>query len=296
MVKHQRTSQGGAGEGAHHTRRGRTVPVVNPDVLLVGCGDLGAAVGLRLADLGHDVLALRRNAGLVPAPLHGCSVDLTRESPDLTGLRPRLVVVALTARPRTEEAYRATYVDGMARALDALEHAPERAVLVSSTAVHPSHDQPLLEDETAPPAPADGPGRMLLSAEETFRARIPHGTVLRLSGLYGGSSTRLLDQVREGRIDDPHRWTNRIHREDAAAAVVHLLTMAREPDALYLGTDDEPAQLGDVAAHLAAQLGAPTPAPADPSLGHGKRLSNARLRSTGWVPTRPSYREGYARS
>lgn len=269
---------------------------VNPDALLIGCGDLGAAVGLRLADLGHDVLGLRRNADLVPAPLHGRSVDLTRESPDLAGLRPRFVVVALTARPRTEVAYRATYVDGMSRALDALEQAPERAVLVSSTAVHASRDQPSLEDETAAPGPSDGPGRMLLAAEEAFHARVPHGTVLRLSGLYGGSSTRLLDQVREGRIEDPHRWTNRIHREDAAAAVVHLLTMARIPDRLYLGTDDEPAQLGDVAAHLAEQLGAPSPPAADPALGHGKRLSNARLRSTGWTPTRASYREGYATS
>jgi nucleoside-diphosphate-sugar epimerase len=267
---------------------------VTPDVLLVGCGGLGSAVGLALADLGHDVLALRRDAARVPAPLHGRSVDLTREAPDLTGLRPRLLVVALTARPRTEEAYRATYVDGMARALDALEHPPERAVLVSSTAVHASRDLPPLEDETAPVAPADGPGRMLVAAEEAFHERLTHGTVLRLSGLYGGSSTRLLDMVREGRVDDPHRWTNRIHREDAAAAVVHLLTMPARPDTLYLGTDDVPAQLGDVAAHLAHLVGAPPPPAADPARGHGKRLSNARLRATGWAPTRPSYREGYA--
>ena len=267
---------------------------MSADVLLVGCGDLGAAVGLRLADLGHDVLALRRNAARVPAPLVGRSVDLTRSAPDLTGVRPRFVVVALTARPRTEEAYRATYVDGMARALDALEVPPERAVLVSSTAVMPSTEQPPLADETTAAAPSDGPGRMLVAAEEAFHERLPHGTVLRLSGLYGGSSTRLLDQVREGRIDDPHRWTNRIHREDAAAAVVHLLTMDAEPDDLYLGTDDEPAQLGAVAAYLAELLDAPAPPPADPHHGHGKRLSNARLRATGWTPTRPSYREGYA--
>lgn len=265
-----------------------------PDVLLIGCGDLGARVGLSLAGLGHDALALRRNADRVPSPLRGRSVDLTREAPDLAGLRPRLVVVALTARPRTEDAYRATYVDGMARALDALEITPERAVLVSSTAVHGSSDHPPLEDETAPVAPADGPGRMLVAAEEAFRARVPHGTVLRLSGLCGGDSTRLLDMVREGRVDDPHRWTNRIHREDAAAAVVHLLTMPAEPEPLYLGTDDEPAQLGDVAAHLARLLGAPAPPAADPACGHGKRLTNARLRATGWAPVFPSYREGYA--
>lgn len=267
---------------------------MTPDVLLVGCGDLGARVGLSLADRGHDVLALRRNADRVPAPLHGRSVDLTRAAPDLAGLRPRFVVVALTARPRTEEAYRRTYVEAMARALEALEHPPERAVLVSSTAVHPSHDQPPLEDETVAAAPTDGPGRMLLAAEETFHERLPHGTVLRLSGLYGGSSTRLLDMVREGRVDDPHRWTNRVHREDAAQAVVHLLTMPAEPDRLYLGTDDEPAQMGDVAAHVAGLLGLPAPPAADPAHGHGRRLSNARLRATGWAPTRPSYREGYA--
>ncbi len=267
---------------------------MDPDALLIGCGDLGARVGLSLAGLGHDVLALRRRADQVPAPLRARSVDLTREEPDLTGLRPRLVVVALTARPRTTHAYRATYVDGMARALDALDVAPERAVLVSSTAVHAGHDRPPpLEDETATPAPADGPGRMLLAAEEAFHERLPHGTVLRLSGLYGASA-RLVDMVREGRVDDPHRWTNRIHREDAAAAVVHLLTMDLPPAGLYLGTDDEPAQLGVVAAHLAAQLGVPAPPPADPALGHGKRLTNARLRSTGWVPAFPSYREGYA--
>ena len=268
---------------------------MNPDVLLVGAGDLGAAVGLRLASLGHEVLALRRNVSLVPAPLTGRSVDLTREAPELGGVHPRFVVVALTARPRTEEAYRATYVDGMARALDALELPPERAVLVSSTAVHPSHDgPPPLEDETTPAEPSDGPGRMLLAAEAAFHERVPHGTVLRLSGLYGGSSTRLLDQVRSGRITDPHRWTNRIHREDAAAAVVHLLTMPFEPQGLYLGTDDSPAQLGDVAAYLADRLGVPAPPPADREQGHGKRLSNARLRATGWAPTRPTYREGYA--
>ena len=76
--------------------------------------------------------------------------------------------------------------------------------------------------------------------------------------------------------------------------MVHLLTMAQEPQRLYLGTDDEPAQLGDVAAFLAERLDAPPPPPADPGQGHGKRLSNARLRSTGWTPTLPTYREGYA--
>ena len=267
------------------------------DTLLVGCGDLGARIGLRLADLGHNVVALRRNAALVPAPIRGIAVDLTRETPVLTDLRADLLAVALTARPRTETAYRDTYVDGLARALDAVAatgQLPRRAVLVSSTAVFGSRDGRGPTDETSPAVPDDGPGRMLVEAEELFTDRLPGATVLRLSGLYGGASTRLVDQVRGGRIDDPHRWTNRIHRDDAAAAVVHLLLRDTTPDALYVGTDDEPAQLGDVAAFLAERLGAPAPPTADPGRGHGKRLSNARLRATGWTPQWPSYREGYA--
>lgn len=269
---------------------------MTPDVLLVGCGDLGADIGLRLAAVGHQVLAIRRRAELVPPPLLGLSADLTREAPDLPALELAHLVVTLTARLRTEETYRATYVDGMGRALDALDdagQAPRRGVLVSSTGVFGDVSPDDVTDESTPARPTDGPARMLLEAEQLFLDRVPGGTVLRFSGLYGHGSTRLQDQVRDGRVTDPHRWTNRIHRSDAAAAVVHLLTREASPDRLYVGTDDEPAQLGDVAAHLAGRLGAPAPPVADPGLGHGKRLSNARLRASGWVPDFPTYREGY---
>ena len=270
---------------------------MTPDVLLVGCGQLGADVGLRMAARGHSVLAIRRRAELVPPPLLGLSADLTAEGPQLPELDLEHLVVALTARPRTEEAYRATYVDGMRRALDALDEVgqvPRRAVLVSSTSVYGSQPDGAIVDEDTPAHPADGPGRMLLEAEQLFSARIPHGTVLRLSGLYGGPPGRLQAQVLAGDITDPDRWTNRIHRDDAAAAVVHLLTRAQDPDRLYVGTDDEPALLGDVAAHLARRLKAPAPPAADPSRATGRRLSNAHLRSTGWAPAYPTYREGYA--
>lgn len=270
---------------------------MTPDVLLVGCGSLGAGIGLRLAAHGHTVLAIRRRAELVPPPLLGLSSDLTAEVPQLPGLDLQYLVVALTARPRSEAAYRATYVDGMRRALDALDAAgqvPRRAVLVSSTSVYGSQPHDAMVDEDTPAHPANGPGRMLLEAERLFSARIPHGTVLRLSGLYGGPPGRLQAQVLAGDITEPNLWTNRIHRDDATTAVVHLLTLARAPNPFYIGTDDEPALFGDVAAHLAHRLGAPAPPATDLALATGKRLSNARLRATCWVPTYPSYREGYS--
>ncbi len=270
------------------------------DVLMVGCGDLGSRIGLKLAERDHRVLALRRDAAKVPPPLTGLSADLTADVPDLPDLSLRFLVVALTARPRTEDAYRATYVDGMRRALDAVAatgRLPERAVLVSSTGVHgePEDGSPVTED--TPPAPADGPAAVLLEAEQLFHERLPHGTVLRCSGLYAGDSTRLVDRVRAGTDRDLGRWTNRIHREDAAAAVVHLLTRVEAPDPVYLGNDDEPALLGDVAREVARLLGEDPPSAAGPTADvapHGKRISNARLRASGWTPAYPTYREGYA--
>lgn len=270
---------------------------VTADTLLVGCGDLGADIGLRLAATGRDVVAIRRRAELVPAPMRGLSADLTRARPVLPPLDLDLLVVALTARPRSEESYRATYVDGMGRALDALEaagQAPRRAVLISSTAVLGDADPGRLLDESTPCRPTDGPGRMLLEAERLFADRVAGGTVLRLSGLYGHGEPRLVDQVRRGEVTDPDRWTNRIHRDDAAAAAVHLLTRDDAPEPLYLGTDDEPALLVDVAAFIARAIGAPAPPAVDPTRAHGKRLDNALLRASGWVPAHPTYREGYA--
>ena len=268
-----------------------------PDVLLVGCGDLGAAVGGRLAARGHEVLALRRRVELVPAPLQALSVDLSRDQPTLPPMDLAHLVIALTARPRTTEAYRSTYVDGMRRALDAVDAAgmrPRRAVLVSSTGVYGQVPGDGLVDERTPVGESDGPARVLREAEQLFTARVPHGTVLRLSGLYGHNDLRPVDRGATRRDSDPHRWTNRIHRSDAAAAVVHLLTMPEPPESLYIGTDDEPTLMGDVSAYLAARDGRPRPPAADPALGHGKRLSNARLRATGWAPQLPTYREGYS--
>jgi nucleoside-diphosphate-sugar epimerase len=64
------------------------------------------------------------------------------------------------------------------------------------------------------------------------------------------------------------------------------------PEALYLGTDDEPATTADVVTWLSAELGAPTP-PGGPTERLNKRCRNARLRETGYRFEYPTFREGY---
>ena len=205
--------------------------------------------------------------------------DITDPRAPLPDLSADLLVVCLTADERDEAGYRRTYVEGMSRALEAACRAgrsPRRAVLVSSTGVY--GDATGLVDEATTPEPSRATSRVLLEAESAFREAVPHGTVARLSGLYGDREPRIVAQVRRGEDPHPHRWTNRLHRHDAAAAVVHLLTRPEAPDPLYVVTDDEPCTSGELSAYVAALLGiswsVSTPGR---SVAEGRCLSNARL-------------------
>lgn len=267
-------------------------------VVIAGCGDLGTEAGLRFAALGHPVTGLRRRAERIPAPIPGRSVDLRREIPTIdpdTGV----VVVAFAAGSRDVDEYRATYVDGLRNVLDGIDAsgATPRLLVVSSTAVYDVDDGSEVTEQTSTRASTPTAG-VLLEAESLLRDRAPDAVLVRLSGIYGPGRERLVEQVRSGRAtlstgDSPH--TNRIHRDDAAQALVHLAGVD-QPAPTYLGTDDEPVRLDDVLTFLASELGATEPPRADPEgrqAGGDKRLSNALLRSTGWEPRYPTFREGY---
>jgi nucleoside-diphosphate-sugar epimerase len=194
--------------------------------------------------------------------------------------------------------------------------AVRRVLFVSSTAVYGDAGGDWIDERTTP-APGGFSGRIIREAEDLLYSRLD-GTgitpvVLRLGGIYGPGRTRLIDMVRGGTAEIPagSRFTNRIHRDDAAAAIVRLCTMDTVPGPVYLGVDNEPAELGDVLGFLAAELGLPQPPTeadsgtgsgstsgskprgGEPSRGGNKRCSNALLRSTGLEFRYPSFREGY---
>jgi nucleoside-diphosphate-sugar epimerase len=267
-------------------------------VLIAGCGDLGTEVGLRLAALGHSVLGLRRRAELLPAALDGQSVDLSREKP-VVPPDTDIVIVTVAAGNPDPEVYRAAYVTGLGNLLDALAEArvePTRFLLVSSTAVYDIDDGSTVT-ETTPATPGSGTDAILFEAEELLRSRLPGAVVLRLGGVYGPGRERLIDQVRTGRatVADRARLTNRIHRDDAAALIVHLMLREEAPEPLYLGVDSTPVPAVEVLAFLAAELGLPEPEIVETGgrRGGNKRISNQRARDTGFTFSYPSYREGY---
>ncbi len=268
-------------------------------VLVAGCGDLGTEVGLRLAAAGHRVVGLRRSPGVLPAAIEGLAGDLAGPLPALPG-DIDLVVYAAAADTRSVEAYRAAHVTGPSNVLTALaaaEATPHRLVFVSSTAVYGATDGAWVDEDT-PTAPTTATAEVLVEAERAvLDGGVPEPVVLRLAGVYGPGRTRLIEQVRAGRatIPDVPVYTNRIHRDDAARAVVHLLTGVAGPRPVYLGVDHDPADRGEVLRFLADELGvAPPPAgPAERGRGGNKRCRHDRLVASGFAFTYPTYREGY---
>jgi nucleoside-diphosphate-sugar epimerase len=272
-------------------------------ILLAGCGDLGTEAGLRFAAAGYAVVGWRRSPDKLPAAIEGVAADLAGTDLPPIPADTTAVVVAVAADSPTEAAYRAAYVDGLAHVLDALERdgvTPRRVLFVSSTAVYGDAAGGWV-DESTTAAPGGFSGRVLREAEELLLSRL-RGTgsapvVLRLGGIYGPGRTRLIDQVRNGTavIPDEPRFTNRIHRDDAAAAIVHLASMTVNPAPVYVGVDDDPAELGDVLRFLAGEMGYPEPpaGPAGEARGGNKRCSSALLRSTGFKFAYPTFREGY---
>jgi nucleoside-diphosphate-sugar epimerase len=267
-------------------------------VLIAGCGDLGTEAGLRFATAGHRVLGLRRSPEKLPEAIEGLGVDLSGPLPDLPA-DVEVLVYAAAADGRTEDAYRRAYVDGPRHVLDALDRAGarlRRVLLVSSTGVYGITDGSEVDEDT-PTEPTSASGAVLVEAERALHDRRPDATVFRLAGIYGPGRTRLIDQVRDGTavIPDPPVHTNRIHRDDAAQAILELTTGEASPPRLLLGVDHDPADRGEVLRFLADELALPHPPTGPDRRGRGgdKRCRNDRLLATGFRFTYPSFREGY---
>jgi nucleoside-diphosphate-sugar epimerase len=267
-------------------------------VLLAGCGDLGLRVAQRLLARGDEVWALRRQPPTAgDGGIHWLRADLTRaetlrELPDDIS---QLVYLPTPDR-RDQAAYQAIFLDGLRHTLAALAGSLQRVLLVSSSAVYGDHAGAWIDEDT-PPAPPGFNGKVLLEAEHWVATQLVQSIVLRLAGLYGPGRLQLLDRLRAGTARVPRgqsHWANRIHVDDAAAAIVHLLEIEQSLP-LYLGVDDTPLPQDVLYDHLARLIGAAMPeeGPAPSGIG-SKRLGNARLRASGFVPRWPDSREGYA--
>lgn len=273
-------------------------------VLIAGCGDLGSEIARHLVATGHRVIGLRRSDRALPAGVVPLQADVTDANSlhALPAAQADILVYCVAADAHTDDSYRASYVDGLRNVLAALQTSPSlrHVFFVSSTGIYGQHSEALLY-ETDLPLPDDFSGIRMQQAEQLLTALpgsgLTSGTVLRLSGIYGPGRQRMIKQA-----GDPlswpsnNRWTNRIHRDDAAAFTVFLIDQVERGVTLqdcYVVTDSKPVAHYEVLLWLAAQLGVDTSQVAVPAVGGAKRLSNARMLHTGYQLRYPDYASGY---
>ncbi len=261
---------------------------------MVGCGDLGGRIAATLGRRGHSVWTLSRGVSSLPWPaLRG---DVTQPA-QLPGLADRFstLVYCLTPQSRDEPAYRQIYVEGLRNVIAATGSASvPRICFVSSTAVYGDADGDWL-DEDAECCPSGFNGRVLLDAETVCLSAGPDNLVLRLGGIYGPGRESLIRNARERKFagDGPQVWGNRIHVDDAAQAIAHLIGV--EAHGIYNVVDREPAPAGEVTRWIAETLkiSGLEPEPSRRPIA-GRRISSARLAAAGFSWRYPDYRSGYA--
>ena len=266
------------------------------NVLIAGCGDVGGVLATALLNDGHVVYGLKRNVSTLPAGVRPIQADLTNPETlrDLPGNIDTLVFMP-TPASRDKAGYESIFIEGWKNVWAALKSRPARSLVVSSTAVYGESGGAIVNEDTAP-EPTGFNGKVLLEMERVAARSTDAVVIVRISGIYGPGRERLIRLAASGGLEvqkDPPQYTNRIHRDDAAAALKHLIELEK-PDSLYLATDDLPAPRYDVVNWLAREQGQPGPGVVNSSKqALGKRVDNSRIRNSGFELMYPDYRAGY---
>jgi nucleoside-diphosphate-sugar epimerase len=277
-------------------------------VLIVGCGDLGLRAGAQLLDLGASITGVRRNIERLPATFLGRAANYTRPGSlsFAAALKPDYVLAIFNPADRSVAGYKAGFQQAMENLLSGLgDHRPRHIVMSSSTRVFAESLGGWVDEHSA--VTSEDPWAVaIIAAEQLLLNSMHSASVVRFAGIYGIPGGRLLSRIRRGELcpPEPVSYTNRMHRDDCAGFLVHLLQLAEASTALepvYIGADNEPAPRFEVESWLAREMGmdhqptewaSPTTPTQHNTAGH-KRCRNAALRNSGYQLMYPDYRSGY---
>lgn len=283
-------------------------------IIILGCGFLGKATAQFFLNKNYHVIAVVRSEASHQELLQeGIPEVLTCDVTDNQSLEKissqlalaSSLIYSVSSGKGDAVTYASVYRDGLKNTIDAWKASSgyrlqtigsRRLIFVSSTSVYAQTGGENVT-ESSPTEPDRATSRILLEAEAIALAA--GGTVARLSGIYGPGRSVMLKKFlkHEARLEGGgHRWINQIHRDDGAQALGHLVTSSAASPGIYNVTDSTPATQLEVYQWIADALRKPLPpdGPIDLNRKRGwtsKRISNKKLRETGWAPKYPSYRE-----
>ena len=270
-------------------------------LLIIGCGDIGQRLARQLDPNRYAIIGLRRYppADLPYLKYHIC--DATRADqldPIVKEGSFDVIVISMTPAERSDAAYQLAYVRtcfNLVAGLKQHRQPPRLVVFVSSTAVYAQNDDSWV-DEQSPTEPDSFSGKRLLEAEQIIRQSGLAHCIVRFSGIYGPGRNRLIEQVKQGHGLASRHYTNRIHADDCAGVLAHLIEQPRQDLAsIYLASDSSPAPMSEVMSWMARQLDVgDLPAPDAVNERGNKRISNRRLLESGYTLRYEDFRRGYA--
>jgi len=268
-------------------------------ILIAGCGYVGSQLARILGEHGQECIALSlsgRSSEPLESRVMSCDLsdldaltELTQEIP-----RPSAVVHCASSNRGGLDAYRAVYLRGVENLISAFPDS--QLFFTSSTSVYGQTDGSVVTEES-PAEPKSETSRILREVEDIVLTNA--GTVLRLSGIYGPGRCiylqRLLDNTATIESGSVSRYLNQIHRDDAAAAIAHLLQQPKDKvnGQIYNTTDDHSPTQRECYESLAKFFDKPLLPEAPPVEGSKRarthrRISNEKLSATGWRPTYPT--------
>ncbi len=271
-------------------------------VLIVGCGDIGQRLAACLPQDLYAVTGLRRHppADLSHLQYRQCNVSDRTQLASVLQENFSIIIITMTPSERSDAGYERAYVQACANLVDALSAQslkPRLLIFVSSSAVYGQMEGEWV-DESSPTEPEGFSGKRLLEAEAIIHNSGFENTVVRFSGIYGPGRNRLIEQVRQSKASASPHFTNRIHAEDCARCLAHLIDLNRhgkKMEPVYLASDSSPAPMVEVVTWLAQQMSVKDFLSDSATNERGnKRCSNRRLLESGFVFRYPTYKCGYS--
>ena len=266
-------------------------------VIVIGVGFVGRPLCDLMERSGHEVVRVTRNG---TGNSTACDVS-DRDSSNLLheekGEMDIIIHCASSGSRGADRAarYKEVYVDGCRNVLETFSDS--HFIFVSSSSVYGQRDGSIV-DENSITEPLSVTSKLLLEAESITSDS--GGSIARLAGIYGPGRSYLLKRYIEGsaQIDEngsesDGRWINQIHRDDAARALAHMVE-STEMNGIYNVCDDMPMLQRACYEEFDRRFknGVPELRPAIEGRARGwthKRVSNSKIRGTGWVPNYPSY-------
>ena len=278
-----------------------------PFLLILGFGDIAR----RLVQL--------RIAASSPAQTQGALIAVGRRQQEYSGVtclaldaagpeleraldfNPENILITLTPDNYNEDGYRRSYLNVCANLCQQLRQKKQspNVYFVSSTSVYGENSGGWV-DETTDCGPTRYSGRVLLEAEQLLLNSEFETSIIRFSGIYGPGRNRLIERCRKGLLASPQpvHWSNRIHADDCAAVINHLLKLpVASRKRIYLASDCYPSPIFDVQSWISQRMGLQQmPIIGSNNEAHqtGKRCTNHLLLSSGFKFQYPGYQQGYA--